>query len=284
MPDFYKKKWFIVPHEEFPADSTLHLGQLVGSIDTISDSLNRTTRFAPSSVNETLQTNFDATVSNDRTLHGSLTLSSPFSPASVDIGGGIKQDDQLKLKIDVVQTQIFSPSDDYVKGNFQASQQEPEMVNYMRKGPWPWKRNVFMITGRKVGKAMTVGRDQEDGFEQKAKIGFNVDGVVTVQADLDLDWKRGLNIGSFSEQPCVFAIHLRKVIYHANLEKPVTTKIVFGGVMGEDDKKEEKVEQVELVFDKVENEGPRVDKFDFEIVTKTGLNGEEEEFLVRIED
>ncbi|KAE9381038.1 hypothetical protein N431DRAFT_439935 [Stipitochalara longipes BDJ] len=283
MSAFYKKKWFIVPHEEYPADSTLHLGQLVGSIDTVSDSLNRTTRIAPYSINETLQTNFNTTVTSNRTIHGGFDLSSPFSPASLGLGGGIKQDDEVKLEIDVVQTQIFSPTDDYAKSNFQASQQEPEMVNYMRKSPWEWKKNVFMIAGRKVGKAMTVNRDQGDGFDQKAKLGFDIQGAATIQADLDLDWKRSLNIKSFSEQPCVFAVHLRKVVYHADPEKPVTSKIVVGGVMGKDDEGEvEEVKDMELLFDEMTDEGPRVDKWDYRTVVQNASHGEEDEFLVKI--
>jgi len=283
MPAFYKKKWFIVPHEESPADSTLHLGQLVGSIDTVSDSLNRMTRITPSSINETLQTNFNATVTSNCTLHGGLDLSSPLAPASLGLGGGMKQDDELKLEIDVVQTQIFSPTDDYAKSNFQASQQDTEMVNYMRKSPWEWKKNVFMIAGRKVGKAMTVNRDQGHGFDQKAKLGFDVGETVTVQADLDLDWKRSLDIKSFSAQPCVFAVHLRKVIYHADPEKPVTTKIVYGGVMGKDDEGEvEEVQEMELLFDKMDDEGPRVDEWDYRTVIQNASHGEEDEFLVKI--
>ncbi|KAF8856799.1 hypothetical protein BDZ45DRAFT_675268 [Acephala macrosclerotiorum] len=287
MPDFYRKKWFIVPHDEYPADNTLHLGQLVGSIDTISDSLNRTTLVAPQSseINETFQTNSDITVFNNRTLYANLAVSSPFTPANLETGFRVNENDNLKFQIDVMQTQIFSPSDDYAKASFQASQQEPEMVNYMKKFPRPWKKNVFMITGRKVGKAMTVNRDEMDGFEQKIKIGFDVEGAAKVEASLDMDWKQGLKIGSLSEKPCIFAVHLRRVLYHADPDKPVTTKILFkGAVMGKDDKRkdeEEEDEGIELVFHGMAEEGPRADKFDFNIVSKKTPSGEEEEFLVK---
>jgi hypothetical protein len=284
MPDFYRKKWFIVPHDEYPADETLHLGQLVGSIDAISDSLNRTTLFAPqaSEIKETFQTNYDIAVLKNCTVHANLAVESPFSPADLEIGAGVNENDNLRFQIDVVQTQIFSPSDDYAKSIFQASQQESEMINYMKKFPWQWKKNLFMITGRKVGKAITVNRNEMEGFEQRARIGFSVQEAAKIEASLEMDWKQGLKIGSLNDQPCVFAVHLRKVLYHSNVEEPVNTKILFkGAVMGKDDKrKEEDEEGVELAFDKVVTEGPRVDRFDFHSVSKKTSNGEEEEFLV----
>jgi hypothetical protein len=288
MTSFYPKKWFIVPHDEYPASKTLPLGQLISGITTISHSLNRKTLVAPppSEINETFQTNFDLTAFKIHGLHANLGVSSPLAPASLEAGGGVDGNNNLTFKADVVQTQTFSPSDDYAKASFQASQKESEMVNHLKKSPMTWNRKVFMITGRKVGKAMTLNRDEVAGFEQKAKIGFNVEQAATVQANLDMNWKKSLKIGSLTEQPCVFAVQLRRVKYHADPRKPVTTEdFVKNAVMGkDDDERDEEEEDMELTFDRMDDEGPRVDKYDFDTVVMTGLDGGEEEFLVETDD
>jgi hypothetical protein len=282
MSGYYPKKWFIVPHDEYPASKTLPLGQLVGGIAKISHSLNRTKIIAPqpSEIIETLQINSDITIFKNHAIHANVGASSPLAPASGEAGGGADGNSNLTFKADVVQTQTFSPSDDYAKTNFNASREETEMVNHLKK--MLWNRKVFMITGRKVGKAMTVSRDEASGFEQKVKIGLTVQQAATVNANLDMNWKKGLKIGNLTEEPCVFAVQLRRVLYHSDPKKSVTTKaFVKGAVMGKDDEdKEEVEEEMQLVFDRMTEEAPRVDEYNYESVIMVGPDGEKEEFLV----
>ena len=75
------------------------------------------------------------------------------------------------MDIDVVQTQIFSPGDDCAKTNFNVSRKETKMINYLNKekhelGIPVGSKNVFMVTARKIGKAMTVTRDEVLGFDR----------------------------------------------------------------------------------------------------------------------
>lgn len=108
---FYPNKWYIVPHDEYPAATTLPLGQLISSIDTISHSLNRKTLIAPpqSEISNTIQTSSTIEPFKNRTLHVNADVSSPSVPASGVIGGGDEGKNNVKLDVDVVQTQIFSP-------------------------------------------------------------------------------------------------------------------------------------------------------------------------------
>lgn len=293
MAPFYPKKWYIVPHDEYPASTTLPLGQLISSIDTISHSLNRKTLVAPppSQINNTLQTFSSIALFKNRALHANLGVSSPLGPAGGNLGGGGKNYDSVQMKMDVVQTQIFSPGDEYAKANFDASREETEMVNYLKKRwlglkvPMGSKR-VFMITARKIGKAITVTRDDVSSFDVKAKIGLAVQPGVNVEASLDAEWKKGLKIGGFSEEPCVFAVQLRRLLYHADPLREVTTEqFVKSAVMGkeEEGKEGEDGGKAEVEFEGLSEEGPRVDKYDFDIAVMKGPCGEEE-FWVKADD
>jgi len=287
MPLIYPKKWYLVPHEEYPA-STLPLGRLVGGINEISHPLNRKTLVIPplTDIIETTQTNFDVTIFQNSKIHGGADASSPFSPFSLEGSGGVNGDNKNTVSVDVVQTQILRPSDEYAKECFNASRGETEMANYLKN--LPWNRNVFMITGRKVGRAITINRDEKASIEQKAKIGLNIQQTVNLGANLDMNWKKGLKIGSLTDkEPCVFAVQLKRVNYHGNPAKPVTTKdYVKNAVFGRDDEdkeEEEEEEDQEYVADGIIDEGPRVDKYDYDSVRMAGPEGEEE-FMVRTED
>jgi len=133
---------------------------------------------------------------------------------------------------------------------------------------------------------MTVKRDKANSFEQKAKIGFNIEQAATAEANSDVNWKKSLKIGSLSEQPCVFAVQLRRVLYRADPKKPVAAEgFVKNAMMGIDDEgKEEEEEDIELAFDRMDKEGPGVDKYDFDSVIMTGPDGRGEEFPVKTED
>jgi len=290
---FYLKKRYIVPHDEYPAATTLPLGQLISSIDTISHSLNRKTLTAPSQseINSTIQTSSTIELFKNRTLHANVDFSSPPAPAGGGVGGGGEGKNNVKLDVDVVQTQIFSPGDDYAKANFNASRTETEMINYLNKKKFGLKaplgsRSVFMITARKIGKAMTVTREEASGFDIKAKIGLEVQAGVKVEACLDAEWKKGLKITGFNEAPCVFAVQLRKVLYHADPGREVTTEqFVKSAVMGKTDEAEEKKEnndggEVRVEYERLSEEEPWVDDYDFDVVSMTGPGGEEE-FVVK---
>ena len=47
-----------------------------------------------------------------------------------------------------------------------------------------------------------------------ALIGLDVQSVVNVEASLDTEWKKWLKNKGFSEEPCVFVVQVRKVLYH----------------------------------------------------------------------
>ncbi|KFY91997.1 hypothetical protein V500_04380 [Pseudogymnoascus sp. VKM F-4518 (FW-2643)] len=296
MSPFYPRKWFIVPHDEYPAATTLPLGQLISSIDTISHSLNRKTLIAPPprEINNTIQTSSSIELFKNRALHADFNASSPIAPAGGNIGGGGERSDRVKMDIDVVHTQIFSPTDDYAKTNFNASRKETEMVNYLKKKKLGLKvplgsKNVFIVTARKIGKSTTITRDEVLGVDAKAKAGLDVQGAVNVEASLDAEWKKVLRIGGFSEEPCVFAVQVRKVLYHADPGREVTTEqFVKSAVMGkgggeEENEEEDEDGEVGVEFEGLSEEGPRVDKYDFDIVAMKGP-WEEEEFVIKAED
>jgi hypothetical protein len=208
MAPFYPKKWYIVPHDEYPATTTLPSGQLISSVDEISHSRNRKTLVAPqpSEIKSTLQTSSKFEIFKKHALHSSLKVSATGAPASEEAGGGGEGNDKVTMDIDVVQTQIFSPGDDYAKGNFSASRKETEMMNYLKKKKLGLKvplgsKNVLMITARKIGKAMTLHRDEVPDFDATAKIGLDIPPGVNVEASPDAEWKKGLKLGGFTEEP-----------------------------------------------------------------------------------
>lgn len=256
MAPFYPKKWYIVPHDENPATTTLPsgqvvkslpLGQLISSVDEISHSLNRKTLIAPEpeDIKDTLQTSSKIELFKNHALHASLKVSGTGTPASGEAGRGADGNDKMTLDIDVVQTQVLSPTDDYAKDNFNASREETEMKNYLNKKKLGLKvpvgsKMVLMITARKIGKALTIMRDDASGFDAKVKTGLDVHPGMNVEASLDADWKKGLKIGVFTEEPCVFAVQVRKVNYHADPQKAVTTmQFVKSAVWGDSEDEDE---------------------------------------------
>ena len=296
MAPLYPKKWFIVPHDEYDANKALFLGQLIESIETISHPLNRTTLIAPpaSEVTTTIQTSSSIQLFNNGALHAKFNVLSSAAPTSANAGRGFERNDNVKMDIDVVRTEIFSPGDDYARANFNASRKEKEMINYLNKKRFGLRvpvgsKNVFMITARKIGKAATVSHDEASDFDVKAKLGLEVHPAMKVEASLESKWKKGLKIRGFNEGPFVFAVQVRKVLYRADPEKEVTTEQYVRSAVMEKKEEEEDVEREEdireeigVTFEALSEEGPRIDKYDYDVVSVKGLHGEDE-FVVKTE-
>lgn len=295
MAPLFPKKWFIVPHDEYDANKALFLGQLIESIETISHPLNRTTLIPPpaSQVTTTIQTSSSIQLFNNGALRAKFNVLSSTAPTSANAGRGFERKDGVKMDIDVVQTEIFSPGDDYARENFNASRNEKEMINYLNKKIFGLRvpvgsKNVFMITARKIGKATAVSHDEASNFDVKAKLGLEVHPTMKVEASLESEWKKVLKIRGFNEGPFVFAVQVRKVLYRADPEKEVTTEqYVKSAVMEkeeEDVEREEDIgEEIGVTFESLSEEGPRIDKYDYDVVSVKGLYGEDK-FVVKAEN
>ncbi|KAE9364147.1 hypothetical protein N431DRAFT_519347 [Stipitochalara longipes BDJ] len=267
-------------------------GQLIGSIDDISHSLNPTTliRPKPSVINNTVQTNSTIEVFKNSALHTKLALTTPKAPVSGHIGRSGEGKGSKKIVVDVVQTESFAPTDSYSKEAFDASRKETDMINYLQQRNllglrWPiGTRNIFMITARKIGKKMTVTSDDVSGFDTKAKVGLNVQPGVNIEATLDADWESGIKIKEFSAQACVFAVQVRKVKYHADPTREVTTKkFVKSTVFGKEDEGAEgdgdDADEIAVEYGGLSEEGPTLDSWD-EMIVPVG----EENFVVKADE
>lgn len=292
MPSLYPKKWFVVPHDEYPADK-LPLGQLVGGIEDISHSLNRKTRLAPppSDVTETVQTSYHQSLFHNQNLQAHVSADVSLAPVGANLGGGSGMDRNNTISADLVLTQLLRPSDEYVSRCFAAARPEAEMARHLRQRR-PWNRKVFMVTGRKVGRAIAVQRDDSRSWNQD--VGASVDLGVGVQvgAGLATDWKKGLQITSLTAEPCVFAVQLKRVKYGGDSDEVSTKDYVKGAVFERDNDEQEASSDDEenatvgdevYVANGITEEEPRVDRYDYDSVLVLGPDGrEEEQFLVPI--
>lgn len=294
MSPGYPKKWFIVPHEEFPAES-LPLGQLLGGIDKISHPLNRTMRKhpTPGDVTRTMQTNFNMSLSYKKNMRAEVDAEAPLPSATGEAGAGAGAgvDDNISNNADAVFTEILRPSDEYAGQSFAAARDETEMANHLRHKRW-WKRKVFMVTGRKVGWAITINRNDSKSFDEHVKAALDLRGPAKLGAVLSGDWKSKLRITSLTAMPCVFAIQLKRVKYHGTSNNVKTEDYDKNAVFErenqepEEDSEEEDEGDSNKVFvaDGVLEEAPWVDQFDYDSVLLTGPDGEEETFMVPVGD
>ena len=135
-----------------------------------------------------------------------------------------------------------------------------------------WDKEYFMITARKIGKKMTVTSDDVSGFDAKAKVGLDIQPGVGIEATLDANWKSGIKIKEFSAQARVFAVQVRKVKYHADPMREVTTKkFVKSAVFGKEDEEAEgdgdDADNIVVEYGGLSDEGPTVDSLDDMIVS-----------------
>lgn len=241
-------------------------------------------------INNTAQTNSTIEVFKNSALHTKLALTAPGAPVSGHIGGGGDGKDSKKIVVDVVHTQSFAPTDSYSKEAFDTSRKETDMINYLEQRTllglrWPiGTRNIFMITARKIGKKVTVTSDNVSGFDAKAKVGLDVQPGVDIEATLDADWKSGVKIKEFSAQACVFAVQVRKVKYHADPTREVTTKnFVKSAVFRKEDEEAEgdgdDADDIVVEYGGLSDEGPTVDSWDDMIVSMG-----EENFVVKADE